>query len=813
MSNSERLKFGASSVPVSLPGDYATNSLNFGASSFGAASSGAASSGAAKMPGAHAATSNDMSNSERLKFGASSVPVSLPGDYATNSLNFGASSFGAASSGAASSGAAKMPGAHAAMDVSDAERLKFGAATASSSAAKMPGAHSQRDVSEAERLKFGAASASSSAAAMPGAHAGTEMSNAERLKFGTASSSSGTASMPGVRAERSSDMSHAERVKFGLNSSVGSGGSGYAQMPGAKPATELDVSNAERVKFGSGPSPGVGARSASAHEISNAERVKFGEGPASEAPGAQDATPDMSAAARLKFGDQPEPDVPGAHDETDTSAAEALKFGTVASPEPNHERERSARTGLRSSSSRGRRSSETSMGMRSTRSRSFDDHSQDYLEEEEEGIEMRLDPSDESEDEGTHQARSRSRRKKNYEANDDEEYGVEIQALGDDPYNIPNEYDRDNSRRDGETRKATDEGWRSLCLFCSCILCIVIIGLSIGLGKAASDAKSIEAPPPEVIIKSKPPSDRPTIAPTTPPEDFMWCYLEDESKALSDERYASIRSELTSSDVSTNDEFSDNASYQRKSLCWLAFGDRLELDASDPFIEQRYVLATIFYSFDEPVSLLNEGWLSGKPECQWEPMVECDARTGTVVSRLDLRGNNLSGALPKEMSSLKSVTHVNLSSNLLNGDVSEVMKSWTHLEELRLSSNNFESFPSFLNDWKSLSHFDISANGIEGVIPENLALSTQLVYLDIALNILEGPIPSSIGNMTSLKYLFMHKNALEGFMPDSICELRNGELDHLSADCRVPSPEVECNAPSCCTYCNDYDVDRNPWDR
>jgi len=296
-----------------------------------------------------------------------------------------------------------------------------------------------------------------------------------------------------------------------------------------------------------------------------------------------------------------------------------------------------------------------------------------------------------------------------------------------------------------------------------------------------------------------------------PAEDFTWCYESKESMALDDERYTSIRSALISSGISTDDEFSDDTSYQRKSLCWIAFGDRLRLGATDPFIEQRYALATIFYGFDEPNLLLSQGWLSGKPECEWQPMLECDTRTGTTVYRLDLGGNDLAGALPKEMGILKDVTYVDLSVNLLDRDVSEVIGGWTHLEELRLSSNNFESLPSSLNDWKALNYLDISSNEIEGPIPESLALSTQLVYLDISSNDFDGTISSVFGNMTSLKSFYMQGNALVGSMPDTICGLRSGELRHLSVDCKTSSEEVQCDVPACCTVCNDYDVDRNPF--
>ena len=482
----------------------------------------------------------------------------------------------------------------------------------------------------------------------------------------------------------------------------------------------------------------------------------------------------------------------------DTRAAESLKFGSVASSTaPGDERSESvARSNVRSS--------DTSQN-----------YSQTYSEGEE-GVEMQDANGNESDEYDEYG----ERHKKYDEENGDEE--LEIQELGSDPYSGGHgayhvSHERDSGLQDYAVqqyneggRKTTDDGWRTLCILCSCLSCVALIAMSIGLGKAATTDSA--APPAEEVVLTNPPSASPTFSPTNPPEDFTWCYESDESMALENDRYALIRSVLVDSTISTDDDFSDDASYQRKSLCWLSFGDRLELDASDPFLEQRYALATIFYGLNEPNKMLSEGWLSGRPECEWKPLVECDDRTDTRVTRLDLHGNELFGALPKEMAVLKDVTYLDLSTNQLDGDVSLVIGDWTHLEELRLSSNIFGSIPSALNAWKALKYFDISSNEVQGPIPDSLSSSTELVYLDIAANDFSGTISSQFGNLTSLETFYTHSNSLEGTMPKAVCDLRSGALKQLSVDCKPPTPEVECDL-TCCSVCNDYDVDRNPWDR
>lgn len=538
-----------------------------------------------------------------------------------------------------------------------------------------------------------------------------------------------------------------------------------AKAPGAQSAKDSDMSPAERVKFGpSSESASSRVQSASNVDVSNAERLKFGSG------GEEKGSEGLGR---------------GAHDGSQVADSNAvrLKFGAAAEPE--------SRGGMKSS-----------------------DSSQSSLEEdEEEGLEMR---EKEDSDDAKYEKKRRKKKKQddfkqdsfddvvgNDMVYDEDGEAYDLQPV-DDPYGMPTmEIARDS---DGKTKR--DDGWRSLCAICSCISCAIIIGLSVGLARAASSSSDEVLTPVEVKVTS-PPSKTPTLTPTKAPEDFTWCYESNESMALEDDNYASIRSTLVNSGISTDEEFADDASYQRKALCWLAFGDRLELDASDPFIEQRYALAVIYYRFNEPSLLEAEGWLSGKSECSWNPSIECDDRTDTTVTRLDLRGVGLQGPLPNEMRVLRDVTYLDLSSNELDGDISDITADWSHLEELRLSSNFFGSFPSAIQAWRSLKYFDMSSNELEGPIPEDLALLTQLEFLDLAANAFNSTIPSVMGGMTALESLYLHSNELEGSMPETVCALRSSSLKHLSVDCRIPSPEVRCD---CCSVCNDYDVDRSPFD-
>lgn len=96
-------------------------------------------------------------------------------------------------------------------------------------------AASNIDVTEAERVKFGRGPGSQSNGV--GAKSATEadVSNAERIKFGTAS---GSASMPGAQDATPDEMTAAARLKFGENAAQA--------RPGAQNA--INTTAAERMK-------------------------------------------------------------------------------------------------------------------------------------------------------------------------------------------------------------------------------------------------------------------------------------------------------------------------------------------------------------------------------------------------------------------------------------------------------------------------------------------------------------------------------------------------------------------------------------
>ena len=574
------------------------------------------------------------------------------------------------------------------------------------------------------------------------------------------------AKMPGAYAAQPADVSAAEQFKFGTLSAQAE----PATKPGAFSASFEDLSAAERLKFGIAsaemkPATIPGAFSASNENVSAAERLKFGmtstEIKPATRPGAFSATnEDLSAAERLKFGIVSNaevaqvtqvPQAPGVYSvrNEDLSAAERLKFG-IAQPVP----------------------------VASNQQASGFDPNSEYEESY---------PSILTNDYWGTQP--------NQEQNVNG--AIEAEVVSDHDHD---DFDDDVDWFDGEI---SSKQWRTLCTICSVVSFIIIISLSAALNSAKKKNTAADNTDPKQPV----PTMSPTPSPTTPPVDISWCF---NSRAyVADTRYSSLQSTLVASGLSTDTAFATDNSYQRKSLCWLAFGDALQIDVSDPFIGQRFALATLFYSLNEPSKLLSSGWLSGKHECKWTPMVECDVRTDSTVSKLNISDFDLQGQLPKELSSLRYVTHLDLSNNLLNGGVTQALSGWSVLQELRLANNRFESAPQLVDVMSSITHFDVSSNNIAGEIPLFLSFASNLVYVDISSNSFSSNIPDYMGGyLPQLYSLYMHSNDLTGKMPQSICNLRNGSLRNLSVDCDAEegavAGSVSCDVPQCCTVCNDY---------
>jgi hypothetical protein len=104
---------------------------------------------------------------------------------------------------------------------------------------------------------------------------------------------------------------------------------------------------------------------------------------------------------------------------------------------------------------------------------------------------------------------------------------------------------------------------------------------------------------------------------------------------------------------------------------------------------------------------------------------------------------------------------------------------------------------------------------VQGQIPADLGLLTDLTFLSLAINSLSGTIPSSLGALTALKYLALDKNDLSGTIPSSLGALTTltsfyiydtqlvGTVPFCNSDQFLEDVEADCAKVrcTCCTKC------------
>ncbi|OAO97366.1 RLP50 [Arabidopsis thaliana] len=130
---------------------------------------------------------------------------------------------------------------------------------------------------------------------------------------------------------------------------------------------------------------------------------------------------------------------------------------------------------------------------------------------------------------------------------------------------------------------------------------------------------------------------------------------------------------------------------------------------------------------------------------------------------------------------LKSLRSLDLSGINLNISSSHHLPS--HMMHLILSSCNISQFPKFLENQTSLYHLDISANQIEGQVPEWLWRLPTLRYVNIAQNAFSGELtmlPNPI-------YSFIASdNKFSGEIPRAVCEIGTLVLSNNNFSGSIP---------------------------
>ncbi|XP_072970534.1 receptor-like protein EIX2 [Typha angustifolia] len=138
----------------------------------------------------------------------------------------------------------------------------------------------------------------------------------------------------------------------------------------------------------------------------------------------------------------------------------------------------------------------------------------------------------------------------------------------------------------------------------------------------------------------------------------------------------------------------------------------------------------------------------------------------TSLTYLDLGYNNLEGPLPRSIEKLCNLRGIDLSYLGIGGDIRELVGmlgyTWNNMEEINLSSNNLQgNLSNWLEQMPNLKHLDLSNNSLIGPVPLGIASLQNLNFLDLSSNSLHGVVSEAhFANLTKLNHLQLSSNSL-----------------------------------------------------
>ncbi|XP_037455655.1 putative receptor-like protein kinase At3g47110 isoform X3 [Triticum dicoccoides] len=203
-------------------------------------------------------------------------------------------------------------------------------------------------------------------------------------------------------------------------------------------------------------------------------------------------------------------------------------------------------------------------------------------------------------------------------------------------------------------------------------------------------------------------------------------------------------------------------------------------------------------------------WHASVPLCNWEG-VHCNSGR---VTKLHLSEQGLLGRISPSLGNLtflrtldlskngftdtltncSKLRMLDLSANLLMGEIPLAIGRLSNLREVWLSSNNLTgTIPPSLKNSSQLEDIVLTDNKLTGTIPDEMGIFPSLVYLGLAGNMLSGGIPETLYkyNQSSLQYLYLYSNMLGKTLPlnfgDTFPDLKHLCLDNNNFEGHLPA--------------------------
>ncbi|KAJ9691215.1 hypothetical protein PVL29_013406 [Vitis rotundifolia] len=139
----------------------------------------------------------------------------------------------------------------------------------------------------------------------------------------------------------------------------------------------------------------------------------------------------------------------------------------------------------------------------------------------------------------------------------------------------------------------------------------------------------------------------------------------------------------------------------------------------------------------------------------------------TMLVKLSMSGNSISGKIPDNIGDLKSLEYLDLSDNLFFSSLPPGIGKLANLKNLSLAGNNFSgSIPDSISGLESIQSLDFSRNSFSGDMAASLTKLANLVSLNLSLNGFESKIPKGFELLLKLEILDLHGNMLSGHLDE-----------------------------------------------
>ncbi|KAF0904567.1 hypothetical protein E2562_035461 [Oryza meyeriana var. granulata] len=170
------------------------------------------------------------------------------------------------------------------------------------------------------------------------------------------------------------------------------------------------------------------------------------------------------------------------------------------------------------------------------------------------------------------------------------------------------------------------------------------------------------------------------------------------------------------------------------------------------------------------------------------------------LQHLQLPSNHIEGRLdPERISKLTNLVTLDLSYNVLTGELPESIGLISKLEELRLTRNNLTGrLPRALSNWTSLRYLDLRSNSFVGDLAGvDFSGLANLTVIDVDSNSFTGTMPPSIYSCKAMKALRISHNHMSGQVAPEIGNLKELQLLSLTINSFVNIRGMFWNLKGC----------------